>query len=215
MRVLVRFFAMYREIVGSPSVEVEIPEGSTPEDLWHKLCAEYPRLPQGRPWVAVAVNRKYIPGQSRLNEGDEVVFMPPVSGGSDMIGITDEGLACDDMLESVIDDATGAVVVFVGTVRGFSGDKAVAALEYEAYREMAEPKMAEIAGEIHSKWNVRSVAMKHKTGRMQVGEVSVIIAVSASHRKEAFEACQYAIDRLKEIVPIWKKEIGPGGEEWL
>lgn len=215
MHLRVRLFASYREAAGRSQVEFEVPEGATVNDLWRMLAAEYPGLPSGHSWVAAAVNRQYVPADRQLNEGDEVVFMPPMSGGSDLIAISDEELTLDEMIGSVIDEATGAVVVFLGTVRGFSGEKKVAELEYEAYREMAEPKMAEIAEEIRAKWTVRSIAMKHRTGRMQVGEVTVVIAVSASHRKEAFAACQYAIDRLKEIVPIWKKEIGPDGEEWV
>lgn len=215
MRVKVKFFASYREAVGKQEIEAELPEGATVTDLWQYMASKYPGLPAARRWVAAAVNRRYVSPSIELAEGDEVVFMPPMSGGSDVFEITAEELTADPVLDEVVDEATGAVVVFVGTVRAFTDDKEVAALEYEAYQEMAEPKMAEIAREIRDKWDIRHIAIRHRTGHMEVGEVSVVIAVSASHRKEAFAACQYAIDRLKETVPIWKKEIGPGGEEWV
>jgi len=130
--------------------------------------------------------------------------------------VIDGPIVADDVIRRVEDPGNGAICVFYGVVRDHAlSGKATRFLEYEAYTEMAEAKMAEIASEIRNRWGIERVAMTHRVGRLGIGEPSVVIAVGTPHRKQAFEACEYAIDRLKEIVPVWKKEIGPGGEEWV
>ena len=132
-----------------------------------------------------------------------------------MLEITDQPLLLEPLMNAVTRSSSGAVVTFLGVVREQTRGRQVRYLEYEAYREMAIPKMREIVDEIHQKWKVDEIAMMHRIGHLQVGEASVAIAVSAPHRHEAFAACAYAIDRLKEVVPIWKKEVWTDGEEWI
>lgn len=130
--------------------------------------------------------------------------------------IVDRPIVAEEVVRRVGDPGNGAICVFYGVVRDHAlSGRQTRFLEYEAYRDMAEAKMAEIAEEIRRRWNIQQVAMTHRIGRLGIGEPSVIIAVGTPHRKQAFEACEYAIDRLKEEVPIWKKEIGPDGEEWV
>ncbi len=132
-----------------------------------------------------------------------------------MFRITTEPLDALALMQAVGSDAAGAIALFAGVVRDENLGRRVEYLEYDAYPPMAEKKMAEIADEVRAKWPVTGIAMAHRTGRLQVGEASVIIAVSSPHRADAIEACHYAIDRLKETVPVWKKEVFEGGEEWL
>jgi molybdopterin synthase catalytic subunit len=133
----------------------------------------------------------------------------------DMYKITQEKLSIDDLYKIVLKDSHGAVATFAGVVRDHSGDKRTDYLEYEAYTDMAEKKMAEIGGEVGEKWGIDDMAILHRVGRLEIGEISVLIAVASPHRVEAFAACKYAIDRLKETVPIWKKEVGEDGNYWV
>jgi molybdopterin synthase catalytic subunit len=133
----------------------------------------------------------------------------------DMLGITEEPINPELVIDEVKRDTYGAVVSFVGLVRGYQEGKRILYLEYDAYKEMAEGKIKQIAAEIHNRWGLSDVAICHRIGRLEVGETIVVIAVGAPHRKEAFKACQYAIDHLKEVVPIWKKEVWDGGETWV
>ena|SRR5947209_8743783 len=132
-----------------------------------------------------------------------------------MIRLTRDRIDHAELTEAVRRPRCGAVVTFLGTVRDLTGDEVTVALEYEAYPPMAEQKMAEIAREIESRWTVGDVALVHRLGRLEVGEISVAVAVSCPHRADAFAACRYAIDRLKEVVPIWKKDLGPDRAEWV
>lgn len=129
-----------------------------------------------------------------------------------MFQIVEEEISLPSVLQAVEDESTGAVVIFLGRVRDRTAGRRVLALEYEAYREMAERKLAEIGEEVQGRWALGKVAIVHRVGRLGVGEVSVVIAVAAPHRREAFEACRHTIDRVKEVVPIWKKEIYEGGK---
>lgn len=133
-----------------------------------------------------------------------------------MIEITENPIVPEAIINSINKKETyGAVVTFIGIVRGYSENKKVISLEYEAYQPMAEKKLQEIALEIETRWQLKDLAICHRTGRLQVGEPALVIAIAAPHRKEAFEACEYAVDRLKEIVPIWKKEVWEDGEKWI
>lgn len=133
-----------------------------------------------------------------------------------MFKITNEPITPDEVIHAVKAEKAGAIVPFLGIVRDNTGGRKVAHLEYEAYPPMAEMKMAEIAREIYEKWGLDRVAMIHRVGHLKIGEVSVAVAVAAPHRKDGFEACKYAMDRLKQIVPIWKREVWEdGGEEWV
>lgn len=132
-----------------------------------------------------------------------------------MYKITEDEISIDALYKTVLKDSHGAVVTFAGVVRDHSGEKRTNYLEYEAYTNMAEKKMAEIGDEIQRQWGLDDVAILHRVGRLEIGEISVLIAIASPHRAEALAACQYAINRLKEIVPIWKKEVGEDGDYWV
>jgi molybdopterin synthase catalytic subunit len=184
-----------------------------------RVLSEHPLLRSQRQIVA-ARNRDYVGLDEPLADGDEVALIPPVSGGAlvdsfaDLL-VTAEPLSVDAAMRRVRDPAMGGVCVFVGTVRRENRGKRVVRLDYEAYPEMAEAKMAEIAREAGRRWGPLRVAMHHRIGRLDIGDDAVVIAVAAPHRAEAFAACRFAIDRLKEIVPIWKKEHTDDGAVWI
>ena len=132
-----------------------------------------------------------------------------------MIEITREPLDPEAITARVKKDTNGAVVTFLGTTRSFTGDRRVLHLEYEAYRPMADRKLAEIVEEIRERWSVEDVALAHRLGRLEIGDISLVVAVASPHRSDAFAACQYSVDRIKQVVPIWKKEFFEGGEVWV
>lgn len=219
MRVLVRLFASYREAAGRGHYEMELPEGAVVRDVLSRIVGEHPLLRSQREIVA-ARNREYVALDAPLAEGDEVALIPPVSGGAVTRGaadilVTSAPLSLDTALARVRHEGAGGVCVFVGTVRRENRGKRVTLLEYEAYPEMAEAKMAELAAEAERRWGPLRIAIHHRVGRLTVGDDAVVIAVAATHRSEAFAACRFAIDRLKEIVPIWKKEHTDDGAVWI
>ncbi len=132
-----------------------------------------------------------------------------------MFEITENPLSVEQVISAVTEKTCGAVASFIGVVREYSRGRQVSYLEYEAYPEMAVAKMRQIEGEIRSKWEIERIAIHHRVGRLEIGEASVVIAVSAPHRQPALEACAYAIERLKQIIPVWKKEISPDGSYWV
>jgi MoaE-MoaD fusion protein len=205
MTVSVRLFAGLRERAGWSQRDVE---AATVADVWPTL--ELGDEPAG---LLYAVNQRYAPRETVLAEGDEVAVIPPVSGGAFLL--SDEPLALDRVVEEVRDDRAGAIATFTGTTRLTSRGRTVLQLDYEAYEGMAESVMAEIGEEVRRRYDLCAVAIHHRTGRVGVGETSVVIAVSAPHRADALAACQDAIDALKERVPLWKKESYEGGEEWI
>lgn len=215
MRVRVRLFAGLRDIVGQREVTVDLAEGATVSDLRSRLEQLFPQLTSFMPALAYAVNEEFRSLDYRLREEDEVALIPPISGGEQIFDVTYDVLDVGPLLEAVRTDRDGAVVLFCGTVRGENEGRKVLHLEYDAYASMAAKAMRQIGDEIVSRWPDAKVAMRHRLGRLSVGEISIVIAVGAPHRQEAFEACRYAIDRVKEIVPIWKKETWEGGEAWL
>jgi molybdopterin synthase catalytic subunit len=217
MRVKVKLFARLREMAGTARLEAQLKEGATVGDMLAQLHAEYPRLePTAIPMI-VSVNQQFASSGTQLHDGDEIALFPPVSGGADSFRLTHHLIALDETVSSVVRPEMGAVAVFVGVVRNSSEGKPVSALEYEAYEEMAIAKMRQIAEEARARWpQIGDVAIVQRVGHLEVGQLAVVIAVASPHRQEGcFEACRYAIDRLKQIVPIWKKEIGPLGEEWV
>jgi len=219
MKVQVRLFALYREAAGRDRVELELPEGGTVEAAWAAVAERYPVLRPYRPHTLFAVGQDYVAPEHPLRAGDEVCLFPPVSGGldgADLYRVTEELLSQAAITAAVADPEAGGVVVFSGVVRNETGGRRVKFLEYEAHAALAEAKMREIGEMVHARWpGVKMVAMVHRVGRLEIGEASVMIAVSAGHRAEAFEACRFAIDRLKETVPVWKKEYFEDGEVWV
>ncbi len=219
MRVTIKLFARLREIAGAGKLEREVADGATLGDLLMALRDEFPRLADVTARTITSVNQEFAPPDRPLHDGDEVAIFPPVSGGmdADVFRVTFDPVTLDEVVRAVVQPRTGAVATFVGVVRAVSSGKEVAYLEYEAYQEMAVAKMRQIAGEVRDRWpDIVDIAIVQRVGHLDVGDVAVAIAVSSGHRDQGcFEACRYAIDRLKQIVPIWKKEVGPSGEEWV
>ena len=217
MKVNVRLFASLREIFKSPYLEVELPEGATVADLVEVIREEAPHLGRGGRFH-VTINKDFVEQDAALHDGDEVAIFPPVGGGQETkkFRITTEPLSLDEVAGLVTAPEVGGVALFSGVVRGVTGDIDTEYLEYEAYTEMAEAKLAEIGAEVQQKWpQVLDVAIMHRVGRLEVGESAVVIAVAAGHRDGIFDACAYAIDRIKHIAPIWKKEVTPSGDFWV
>jgi molybdopterin synthase catalytic subunit len=208
MRVRVRLFAGLRERAGLGSVEVELPEGAVVGDVWPRL--DIGEEPSG---LLYAVNREYAEATAALSTGDEVAVIPPVSGGA--FTLSEQPLSLEGAVSEVRSEEAGAIATFVGTTRAHSRGRDVLYLEYEAYEGMAEGVMAELAGALKAKYELSEVAIHHRVGRVDIGETSVVIAVSAPHRGDALGACRDAIDELKVTVPLWKKEVYEGGEEWI
>jgi molybdopterin synthase catalytic subunit/molybdopterin converting factor small subunit len=206
VRVRVRLFAGLRERAGWGDRELDGVERVA--DVWPAL--ELGDEPAG---LLYAVNREYADPDRALSDGDEVALIPPVSGGA--FRITDQPLSLEAAVSEVAGEAAGAIATFIGTVRRESRGQVVLYLEYEAYADMATDVMAQIGDELRSRQEILEVAIHHRVGRVEVGEASVVIAVSAPHRRAALEACRDAIDTLKETVPLWKKEVYEGGEAWI
>ena len=206
MGVHVRLFAGLRERAGWSERELDGVECVS--DVWPALSLG--DEPEG---LLYAVNREYADRDLELNDGDEVALIPPVSGGA--YRVTGEPLSLDAAVAEVADEQAGAIATFTGTVRKQSRGREVTHLEYEAYAEMAEDVMAQLAADLEARHELCRVAIHHRVGRLEIGEASVVIAVSAPHRQDALAACREAIDKLKETVPLWKKEFYEGGEEWI
>ena len=208
MNVRVRLFAALRERAGAGSVDLDLPDGARVDDVWEALD-----LGDEPPGILFAVNKAYAGRDATLSQGDEVALIPPVSGGS--FRLVEGPLSLDAAVDEVRGDGAGAIATFTGTVRNRSRDRAVVHLEYEAYEGMAEEVMAELATRLQKAHDLTGIAIHHRVGRVEIGEASVVIATSAPHRAEALAACREAIDELKTSVPLWKKEVYEGGEEWI
>jgi MoaE-MoaD fusion protein len=208
MWITVRLFAALRERAGVAERELELADGASVGDVWQAL-----ELGDEPPGLAYARNREYTARDAGLANGDEVAVIPPVSGGG--FRVQSEPLDLGALVEEVRDPSAGAIATFIGTTRDHSRGRSVTHLEYDAYPEMAEAEMARIASAVAEHHAVTRIAMAHRTGHVPIGEASVMIAVSAPHRGSALEACREAIDTLKQTVPVWKKEVFEGGEEWI
>jgi molybdopterin synthase catalytic subunit len=206
MNVRVRLFAGLRERAGWS--EREIAGVARVGDVWDALG-----LGDEPPGLLYAVNKEYAARDQELADGDEVALIPPVSGGAFLLSA--EPLSLEAVVEEVSDERAGAIATFVGTTRIHSRGRTVTQLEYEAYEGMAEREMEAIADELKARYELCEIAVHHRIGRVGIGERSVVIAVSAPHRADALAACKDAIDTLKERVPLWKKEVYEGGEEWI
>jgi molybdopterin synthase catalytic subunit len=206
VRVTVRLFAGLRERAGVARLELD--DVARVEEVWARLA-----LGDEPAGVLYAVNREYAARDRELRDGDEVALIPPVSGGD--FRIAAEPLDLARATAEVETPEAGAIATFVGTVRRHSRDRDVQYLDYEAFEEMAEPMLARLADELAAKHEICKVAIHHRIGRVEIGEASIVIAVSAPHRAAAFDACREAIDTLKQTIPLWKKEVYAGGEEWI
>ena len=225
MKVQLLFFATFRDRAGQSRAELDLPEGATVASLKERLAGQYPGLAPLLGHALVSVNQSYAFDPDPVPDGAEVALFPPVSGGAGeefptLLHVVNNPLDLDDLVAQITLPTTGAAAVFTGMVRGVTkrGDAhETICLEYEAYVPMAEAKMAQVAEEIRQRWpTVEGIAIVQRIGRLEAGTPTVLIACTAAHRDTGvFEAARYGIDRLKEIVPVWKKEIKPDGEEWI
>ena len=218
LRVTVLFFAGARERVGTGRVELDLEDGASLGDAVERAIASAGGKGVLSGSVMLARNGAYADRLTVLSDGDEVAIIPPVSGGEDEVAdiwVTPDVIDADEVVSRVGSDRDGAVVVFHGITRDHNDGRSVLYLEYEAYSPMAEDMMSQIIGEMRGRWEIGRVAVCHRTGRVDIGETSMVLAVSAAHRRPAFESALYFIDRLKEVVPIWKKEYFEGGEVWI
>lgn len=227
MQVTILLFATLKDRAHRGQLTVALDEGATVGDLKSRLAVEVPALAPALPTALVSINREFAFQQDHLHAGDEVGLFPPVSGGAELptiFRITNDALDLDALVAAITLPTTGAACVFTGMVRGQTtratdplGPHQTSQLVYEAYVPMAEAKMRQVADEIRARWpTVEGIAIVQRIGPLDPGTPTVLIACSAGHRDTGvFEAARYGIDRLKEIVPVWKKEIGPNGEEWV
>ena len=228
MEIEVRLFATLKDRVGRDRIQVSVGQPALVQDLMVAIGQAYPELAQALPSVLVAVNKAYAGQQTSLSPGDEVALFPPVSGGAGnndprptFFLVTADTIDLADIHAHLTQPDIGAIVTFAGSVRGETRREglppATIYLEYEAYQEMAESKMNQIAREIWERWPlVKGVAIVQRIGKLSIGETTTLVAIAAGHRDQgAFEAARYGIDRLKEIVPVWKKEVGQDESVWI
>jgi molybdopterin synthase catalytic subunit/molybdopterin converting factor small subunit len=239
VKVRVRMFGALAAKSGAGEEYLELPEGSTAADAIALVAHRYPDAAPVLERVTVAVNLETESRDHRLSDGDEVALLPPVAGGSGEAGATgrsggagdpggrnpaarittgvrSDAISVDDVMALVASPDAGGTVVFVGTVRSNSEDWGdVSRLDYSIYREMAEPMLHRVAEEAAARWPLNGVCILHRVGQLSVGEQTVVVACSAPHRQEAFEAARYGIDEVKRRVPVWKEEVGPDGRRWI
>jgi MoaE-MoaD fusion protein len=215
MRVSVKLFGSIREAVGEKELAVDLPEGASARDLRGVLARRHPVFDDFGDRLAVSVQLDVVPLDTALRDGDEVAFLPPVAGGASSCWISDRPLEEADAVARVKGPGMGGIVTFVGAVRDHARGRSIRHLEYEVYPEMAVREMDKIAAQAAQRWPGVRVAIGHRSGHLEVGDVAVVVAAAAPHRAEAFEACRFAIDTLKQTVPIWKKEVAADGEYWV
>lgn len=227
MKIQVLFFGVAKDVAGTAEATVEMSPGATVQALFDHLAAQYPALNEMSESLVLAVNRKFVPRTQLLADGDEVAFMPPVSGGAgpwtEMIedaeghffALTREPIDAAALQARLVRSSDGAVVTFDGVVRDNSKGRKTLYLEYEAYEPMAVEVMASIGRQLAGLNEIGRIAIVHRTGRLEIGESSIVVVVASPHRKAAFEACVEAMDRIKRLVPVWKKEYFEGGEVWV
>jgi molybdopterin converting factor subunit 1 len=220
MKIRVLFFGLAHDVTGFEEEQIELSGGEALSDLRRQYETRFPRLAEMGNSLLAAVNQEVCHESWLLRDGDEVAFLPPVSGGNDSGPATDFFLLTRDpiptreLADQLKAPEDGAVVVFEGIVRNHLGGRRTLYLEYEAYEPMAVRKMEEIGQEARNNFPIDRIGIMHRLGRIQIGETSVAIVVTAAHRRAAFDACRYAIDRLKQVVPIWKKEYFEDGAIW-
>lgn len=210
MTVTVRWFAGAAEAAGRREWIGDVPEGATAGSVVAGLAAANPRLGSLLPRCLLAVDREYVAPETPLRDGAEVAVIPPVSGGQGvppLCRVGPEPIDPAPLVDHVAHEGAGGIVVFHGTVRGRTAASRTARLEYDAYAEMAEAKLREIAARAEGRWPGVALAMAHRVGALTPGETSVVVAASAPHRDAAFDAARFAIDEIKTVVPIWKKEV--------
>jgi len=216
VRITVLYFAVFRERIGKSDDSLELPDGSTVGGAIAMLAERHPPIAQLAGRFRVAVNQDFADLSRTLAEGDELVLIPPVAGGSDRhVVLTDGPLSLQRCVAAVHSAGSGGIVTFTGQVREHSHGVSIDHLEYEAYAPMAIRVMTQLCDEIEAELPGTRIAVEHRVGTLAIGEIAVVIAAAAAHRAEAFTASRAMIDRLKDRVPIWKKEVGANGETWV
>jgi len=217
IKITALLFGQAREFVGASSLDLEVDEPATVASAFARLKAAHPKLAAMERSLLFAVNEEYASPEQPLAEQDRLAILPPVSGGEmeDVCEITRDAIDIGALRKRLLAGESGAVVIFDGVARDNTKGRRTLYLEYEGYTEMALKTMAQIIREVHEQWAINRVGIVHRLGRIDITESSVVIVVTSAHRRVAFEACRYAIDRLKKIVPIWKKEYFEDGEVWV
>jgi len=225
MQIEILFFATLKDLIGEKKVQLSLPgDSSTVGLVRQQLIQRYPQIEANLKAALAAINEEFASADDTVQDGDELAFFPPVSGGGaypELLQLPKEPINHDEILAAITTPETGAVCLFSGIVRGQTNKEGhipqTSHLEYEAYRPMALAKMQQVAQEIRGRWPlVQGIAIMQRIGKLEVGQNTVLIACSSAHRDDGcFEAARYGIDRLKEIVPVWKKEVGPSGEVWI
>lgn len=219
MRIQILYFAFFRERIGLDEEWLEVPESASITDALDLLCEKHAAIAAMRGKFRSALNQDMVDEKSKLSDGDELALIPPVAGGADPTPrharILDSDLSLNRVVTSVSASGMGGIVTFIGQVRDHNDGHEVVRLEYEAYEDMAIKVMTRLCEEIELEIPGSRLAVEHRIGSLGIGDAAVVIAAGAAHRAEAFDACRALIDRLKEEVPIWKKELAPDGEEWL
>ncbi len=217
--VTVKFFAMLKLILGTDELKLEVGSSKTVRDIIKSLEQTYPEIEKqlDDSKSMIAVNHQFADPDSPIKDGDELAFIPPMSGGSGLVRIQREDFSIDDELERIKKSSTdiGGVAFFLGTVRAKSRGRQVAKIEFEHYPEMAEKQLELIREQSLEKFDILETLIIHRYGSIDLGENIVLIVVGAEHRQDAFDACRWCIDELKQITPIWKKEITPEGDFWV
>jgi molybdopterin converting factor subunit 1 len=214
MRVRILFFGGLKDLAGKSSDLLELPDGALVRDVLAHYLAEVPRMKESLASLAVAVNQEYSGAETRLKSDDEVALLPPVSGGSGRTSIVRDPIDTQAVLGRMKQGGDGAALVFEGVVRNQTRGRKTLHLDYEAYEQMALRQMESLAEQALKRFQVREVALVHRLGRLEVGDISVLIVVASAHRAAAFDACRWLIDTLKRTVPIWKKEYFEDGAVW-
>ena len=217
MNIRVLFFGAARDAVEANQLEIVVEEPATVASAFQSLKERFEKLERFGRSLLFAVNQEYATPDTELKENDELAVFPPVSGGSsqDFIEMTTETINVVEVARRVVLPECGATVILDGYAREWTKGKRTLYLVYEAYDSMALTEMQRLGAEAHKQFDIAHLGIVHRTGRIEIGETSVVIAASAPHRRAAFQACEWAIKELKRTVPIWKKEIYEGGEEWV
>ena len=225
IRVRVLFFGAARDGVGADEIDFEIEARSTAAGARAQLLSDYPALQRFGNSLLFAVNQEYAEPDREIRDGDELAIFPPVSGGNagilavssshDFFELTTDAINVGAVARRVVLPECGATVTLDGYAREWTKGRRTLYLVYEAYDPMALSEMKKLGEQAHQKFGIAHIGIVHRTGRLEIGETSVVIAVSAPHRRAAFEACEWAIRELKRSVPIWKKEVFEDGEVWV
>jgi molybdopterin synthase catalytic subunit len=217
VRIRVLFFGVLRDVTGLREDSIEVPDGGLAASVFEHYSARFPRLREMSRSIVLAVNQKFCAPSVPLSDGDELAFLPPVSGGSEgeLFSLTRGPIDAAALARRILKGEDGAIVTFEGVTRNNTKGRATRYLEYECYEPMALKTMAEIGGEIEKSFAITRIAMIHRLGRVEIGETSVVVIATAPHRRPAFEAALEGINRLKRLVPVWKKEYFADGEVWV